>query len=269
MLVPGTRNALSSRTAQRRSASSATGLGGRASPSGARAAFSPTCNAATLDRSARARICHPARNVLPTSAVPTHICASGRAPRIRWVRRGTASASTSPCFPEHATRVELCLFDSVDAEVESLTIPLPEQTDMVWHGYLPDVQPGQLYGYRVHGPTRRTRPPLQSAQARARSLRQGHRPGRALARLAVRLQDRAATTTCRSTIATTRRYAPLAAVVDTGVHLGRRSAAAHAVAQDAHLRAARQGLHAAQPQRARTRCAAPTSAWRPSRRSGT
>jgi pullulanase/glycogen debranching enzyme len=55
-------------------------------------------------------------------------------------------------FSEHATRVELCLFDAPDAEVESLTIPLPEQTDMVWHGYLPDVQPGQLYGYRVHGP---------------------------------------------------------------------------------------------------------------------
>jgi isoamylase len=55
-------------------------------------------------------------------------------------------------FSENATRVELCLFDSVDAEVESLTIPLPEQTDMVWHGYLPDVHPGQLYAYRVHGP---------------------------------------------------------------------------------------------------------------------
>jgi len=53
---------------------------------------------------------------------------------------------------EHGSRVELCLFDSIDAEVESLTIPLPEQTDMVWHGYLPDVHPGQLYGYRVHGP---------------------------------------------------------------------------------------------------------------------
>jgi len=55
-------------------------------------------------------------------------------------------------FSEHATRVELCLFDSPEAEVESLTIPLPEQTDMVWHGYLPDVHPGQLYAYRVHGP---------------------------------------------------------------------------------------------------------------------
>ncbi|HSC29048.1 MAG TPA: glycogen debranching protein GlgX [Vicinamibacterales bacterium] len=54
-------------------------------------------------------------------------------------------------FSEHATRVELCLFDSADADVESLTIPLPEQTDMVWHGYLPDVHPGQLYSYRVHG----------------------------------------------------------------------------------------------------------------------
>src|ERR687895_2869589 len=55
-------------------------------------------------------------------------------------------------FSEHATRVELCLFDSPEADVESLTIPLREQTDMVWHGYLPDLKPGQLYGYRVHGP---------------------------------------------------------------------------------------------------------------------
>ena len=55
-------------------------------------------------------------------------------------------------FSEHGTRVELCLFDSPDAETESLTIPLTEHTDMVWHGYLPDVRPGQLYGYRVHGP---------------------------------------------------------------------------------------------------------------------
>jgi glycogen operon protein len=55
-------------------------------------------------------------------------------------------------FSEHATRVELCLFESPDDEMESVTIPLPEHTDMVWHGYLPDVRPGQLYGYRIHGP---------------------------------------------------------------------------------------------------------------------
>jgi glycogen operon protein len=55
-------------------------------------------------------------------------------------------------FSEHATKVELCLFDSRDAKAETRRIPLPEQTDQVWHAYLPDVQPEQLYGYRVHGP---------------------------------------------------------------------------------------------------------------------
>jgi glycogen operon protein len=55
-------------------------------------------------------------------------------------------------FSEHATKVELCLFDAVDATKESRRITLPEQTDQVWHAYLPDVLPEQLYGYRVHGP---------------------------------------------------------------------------------------------------------------------
>jgi isoamylase len=57
-------------------------------------------------------------------------------------------------YSNHATRVELCLFDSVDDRVESHCIPLREQTDLVWHCYLPDVKPGQLYGFRVHGPYR-------------------------------------------------------------------------------------------------------------------
>src|ERR1041385_4945235 len=55
-------------------------------------------------------------------------------------------------FSEHATRVELCLFDTVDADKETQRIPLTEHTDRVWHAYLPEVLPGQLYGYRVHGP---------------------------------------------------------------------------------------------------------------------
>ncbi len=55
-------------------------------------------------------------------------------------------------FSEHATKVELCLFDSVDDHKESQRIELKEQTDMVWHGYLPWILPGQVYGYRVHGP---------------------------------------------------------------------------------------------------------------------
>ncbi len=55
-------------------------------------------------------------------------------------------------FSANASKVELCLFDSADAERESARVTLPEQTDMVWHGFLPDVRPNQLYGYRVHGP---------------------------------------------------------------------------------------------------------------------
>ncbi len=54
-------------------------------------------------------------------------------------------------FSEHAEKVELCLFDdSGRREIQRIT--LPEQTDKVWHGYLPELRPGALYGYRVHGP---------------------------------------------------------------------------------------------------------------------
>jgi glycogen operon protein len=54
-------------------------------------------------------------------------------------------------YSENAERVELCLFDSVDADVCE-TIDVPERTAFSWHCYLPGVGPGQLYGYRVHGP---------------------------------------------------------------------------------------------------------------------
>ncbi len=54
-------------------------------------------------------------------------------------------------YSEHAEKVELCLFD-ITGKREILRVPLPEQTDMVWHGYLPEARPGQLYGYRVFGP---------------------------------------------------------------------------------------------------------------------
>ncbi len=55
-------------------------------------------------------------------------------------------------FSESATGVELCLFDSPDATQESERVLLTEHTDQVWHVYIPGLQPGQLYGYRVHGP---------------------------------------------------------------------------------------------------------------------
>src|SRR5215510_15336572 len=57
-------------------------------------------------------------------------------------------------FSEHATKIELCLFDSPDAKTESYRIALPEKTNQVWHGFLPEAVPGQIYGYRVYGPFR-------------------------------------------------------------------------------------------------------------------
>jgi isoamylase len=64
-----------------------------------------------------------------------------------WDGRGTNFA----LFSANAQRVELCLFDSQGRrEVER--VELPERTEDVWHGYLNDISPGQLYGYRVHGP---------------------------------------------------------------------------------------------------------------------
>ena len=54
-------------------------------------------------------------------------------------------------FSANATKVELCLFDA-SGEVELERIELPEYTDEIFHGYLPDAHPGLIYGYRVHGP---------------------------------------------------------------------------------------------------------------------
>jgi glycogen operon protein len=61
------------------------------------------------------------------------------------------SGTNFALFSANATKVELCLFDDRGRR-EIARVPLPEYTHEVWHGYLPDVRPGQLYGYRVHGP---------------------------------------------------------------------------------------------------------------------
>ena len=55
-------------------------------------------------------------------------------------------------FSEHATAVELCLFNLVDPGREIARVPLTERTDQMWHVYLHEARPGLLYGYRVHGP---------------------------------------------------------------------------------------------------------------------
>ncbi|MDQ3486664.1 MAG: glycogen debranching protein GlgX [Acidobacteriota bacterium] len=52
-------------------------------------------------------------------------------------------------FSEAATKVQLCLFDD---EGKETCLDLPEVTALCWHGYLPNVRPGQRYGFRVHGP---------------------------------------------------------------------------------------------------------------------
>jgi len=54
-------------------------------------------------------------------------------------------------FSANATKVELCLFDET-GERELERLELPEYTEEVWHGYLPDARPGTTYAYRVHGP---------------------------------------------------------------------------------------------------------------------
>lgn len=55
-------------------------------------------------------------------------------------------------YSENATKVELCLFDHADDQLETLKIPVTEHSNLIWHVYLPEIKPGQLYGYRVHGP---------------------------------------------------------------------------------------------------------------------
>jgi isoamylase len=55
-------------------------------------------------------------------------------------------------FADNATGVELCLFNSIKDETELVRIRMNERSHQVWHIYIPDLRPGQLYGYRVHGP---------------------------------------------------------------------------------------------------------------------
>lgn len=55
-------------------------------------------------------------------------------------------------FSEAAISVDLCLFDDLEVPQETVRIPMTERTQNVWHVFLPELGPGQLYGYRVYGP---------------------------------------------------------------------------------------------------------------------
>jgi len=67
-------------------------------------------------------------------------------------------------FSEHAEKVEMCIFDP-SGRRELQRIELKEQTNQIWHSYLPEARPGVLYGYRVYGPYKPEEPPLQPEQA--------------------------------------------------------------------------------------------------------
>jgi isoamylase len=65
-----------------------------------------------------------------------------------WDRKGVNFA----IYSEHASRMQLCLFDAPNSSGERERISLVEVTGHVWHAYLPGIGPGQLYGYRALGP---------------------------------------------------------------------------------------------------------------------
>jgi isoamylase len=65
-----------------------------------------------------------------------------------WTGKGVNFA----LYSANATGVDLCLFEAPDTDREDVRIRLREVADHVWHVFLPDAKPGQLYGYRVYGP---------------------------------------------------------------------------------------------------------------------
>ena len=135
------------------------------------------------------------------------------------------SGTNFALFSAHATKVELCLFDNRGRrEIER--VALPEFTHQVWHGYLPDVRPGQLYGYRVHGPyAPEAGPPVQSEQAAARPVRACHHGEIRWHRRALRLPDRPrARAICLRPARQRLRHAEMRGR-RPGPHLGRRRAA--------------------------------------------
>ena len=163
------------------------------------------------------------------------------------------SGTNFALFSEVAERVELCLFDADDTETR---ITLPEVDAFVWHGFLPNIEPGQRYGYRVHGPfDPASRPPLQPEQAAAGPLRQGHRRHLRLEPVAVRLQLR------RPGQPQRRRLGGQHAEVggdQSVLRLGHRPPAELRVRRHGHLRGARQGPHRDASRISPNRCVAPT-----------
>ena len=163
-------------------------------------------------------------------------------------------------FSEHATGVELCLFDKDEDATASHRIRLTERTDLNWHCYLPDARPSQLYGYRVYGPYGAERgTPVQPDQAPARPVRQGDQRQDPLGRHGLRLHGRAPRRRPRPRRPRQRRRDAEERRHRRGVHVGRRPAAAHPVEQDRDLRGARSRPDARCTPASPRSCAARTS----------
>jgi isoamylase len=79
---------------------------------------------------------------------PSQITEGSPTPRgATWDGKGTNFA----VFSAHATKIEVCIF-AEDGKTETQRIALPEYTDQIWHGYVPGVMPGTMYGFRTYGP---------------------------------------------------------------------------------------------------------------------
>ena len=164
------------------------------------------------------------------------------------------SGTNFALYSEHATAVELCLFDSADSELESAS----HSTRRTYrHGVArlscPMSCRGKFTAIRVHGPYEPAAgPSLQSAQGAAWIPM----PRRSLAKRAGPMRCGAITSAIPPADLSfderdNARFAPLGRGDRRGVYLGRRSTAKHPLEQDDHLRNARQGIHQAASRRAR------------------
>ena len=160
-------------------------------------------------------------------------------------------------FSEVAERVELCLFSARGKETR---VTLPEVDGFVWHGYLPSVEPGQRYGFRVYGPADparglRCNPPKLLVDPYAKALDGpvtwdeavfGYPFGDPEGRNDDGLGE----------------VRPEVGGGQPVLRLGNRPLPAHPVPRDRDLRGARARPHRQPPGDPRGRSAAPTRAWR-------
>ncbi len=155
-------------------------------------------------------------------------------------------------FSEDAERVELCLFD--DGGRGDARRADRGRTSYVWHCYLPGVQPGQRYGYRVHGPYDPAgRAALQPAASCCSTRTRRPSRGRSTGSIGSAVRLRPSATRTRPQRRTTPRphTMPKGVVINPFFDWERRPPAQHAVRRHRHLRGARQGPHRAAPRRPR------------------